>query len=57
MFTDIIVLALSVRVNIFQEFFFVADLFPLALSIITLVVFVSMYVTFRPFFKLELSSF
>lgn len=57
MFTDIIVLALSVRVNIFQEFFFVADLFPLSLSIITLVVFVSMYVTFRPFFKLELSSF
>jgi len=35
---NIIVLALSSRVNQFQEFFFVADLFPLALSIITLVV-------------------
>jgi len=34
---DIIVLALSARVNIFQEFFFIADVFPLALSIITLV--------------------
>ncbi|KDQ52888.1 hypothetical protein JAAARDRAFT_39836 [Jaapia argillacea MUCL 33604] len=34
---DIIVLALSAQVNQFQEYFFVADLFPLALSIITLV--------------------
>jgi len=34
---DIIVLALAARVNLFQDFFFVADLFPLALSIITLV--------------------
>ncbi|ESK91922.1 hypothetical protein Moror_10424 [Moniliophthora roreri MCA 2997] len=33
----IIVLALSARVNQFQEFFFAADLFPLALSIISLV--------------------
>jgi len=39
---DIIVLALSSRINQFQEFFFVADLFPLALSIITLVVVVVM---------------
>lgn len=34
---DVVVLALAARVNIFQEFFFVADLFPFALSIITLV--------------------
>ncbi|EIN05499.1 hypothetical protein PUNSTDRAFT_46856 [Punctularia strigosozonata HHB-11173 SS5] len=34
---DIIVLALSARVNEFQEFFFVADKFPLIMSIITLV--------------------
>jgi len=33
-----IVLAFSARVNQFQEYFFVADLFPLALSIITSVV-------------------
>ncbi|OBZ78033.1 hypothetical protein A0H81_01849 [Grifola frondosa] len=37
---DIVVLALAARVNIFQEFFFVADLFPLALSIVTLVLLV-----------------
>ncbi|KAF9647642.1 hypothetical protein BDM02DRAFT_3075143, partial [Thelephora ganbajun] len=35
---DIVVLALSVLVNIFQEFFFVADLFPLFLSIVTLAI-------------------
>ncbi|KAJ3737275.1 hypothetical protein DFJ43DRAFT_1046930 [Lentinula guzmanii] len=35
---NIIVLALSARVNLFQEFFFVADLFPLGLSIATLVI-------------------
>jgi len=35
---DIVVLALSARVNRFQEFFYAADLFPFALSIITLVV-------------------
>lgn len=35
---DIVVLALSASVNIFQEFFFKADLFPLVLSILTLVV-------------------
>ncbi|KXN88685.1 hypothetical protein AN958_06229 [Leucoagaricus sp. SymC.cos] len=34
---NIVVLALSARVNQFQEFFFVADLFPLGLSIATLV--------------------
>ena len=47
---DIVVLVLSSRVNVFQEFFFVADLFPLALSIITLVIFVTMYVLFWFFF-------
>jgi len=35
---DIVVLALSTRVNRFQDFFYVADLFPFALSIISLVV-------------------
>lgn len=35
---DIIVLALAARVNAFQEFFFMADIFPLALSIVTLIV-------------------
>ncbi|KAI0777886.1 hypothetical protein BC629DRAFT_612452 [Irpex lacteus] len=35
---DIIVLALAARVNIWQEFFFMADLFPLGLSIASLVV-------------------
>ncbi|KAJ3777220.1 hypothetical protein FB446DRAFT_718541 [Lentinula raphanica] len=39
---NIIVLALSARVNMFQEFFFVADLFPLGLSIATLVVLTTM---------------
>jgi len=34
---DVAVVALAARVNIFQEFFFMADIFPLALSIITLV--------------------
>ncbi|KAL0958843.1 hypothetical protein HGRIS_014161 [Hohenbuehelia grisea] len=35
---NIIVLGLSARVNEFQEFFFIADLFPLGLSITTLVI-------------------
>jgi len=35
---DTTVLVLSVLVNIFQEFFFMADLFPLVLSIVTLVI-------------------
>jgi hypothetical protein len=35
---DIIVLALSLSVNVFQGFFFVADLFPFLLSIITLAI-------------------
>jgi len=34
---NIVVLALAVQVNSFQEFFFVADLFPFGLSIATLV--------------------
>ncbi|KAI0087260.1 hypothetical protein BDY19DRAFT_957061 [Irpex rosettiformis] len=41
---DIVVLALAARVNIWQEFFFMADLFPLGLSIATLVVFLVLYV-------------
>lgn len=40
LFVNIIVLALSARVNLFQGFFFHADLFPLALSIITFVIIV-----------------
>ncbi|KAF5310184.1 hypothetical protein D9619_010452 [Psilocybe cf. subviscida] len=36
--TDIIVLALSATVNQFQDFFYIADLFPFALSIISLVI-------------------
>jgi len=39
---DIIVLALAARVNHFQEFFYAADLFPLALSIVSLVVVVTL---------------
>ncbi|KAI8968761.1 hypothetical protein BD414DRAFT_282045 [Trametes punicea] len=35
---DVIVLALAARVNIFQEFFFMADLFPLGLAIATLII-------------------
>ncbi|KAF8191372.1 hypothetical protein BJ912DRAFT_925323 [Pholiota molesta] len=35
---DIIVLALSASVNQFQDFFYVADLFPFALSIISMVI-------------------
>ncbi|KAH8096815.1 hypothetical protein BXZ70DRAFT_1065896 [Cristinia sonorae] len=34
---DIAVIALATRVNRFQEFFFMADLFPLALSVVTLI--------------------
>ncbi|TFK37035.1 hypothetical protein BDQ12DRAFT_685715 [Crucibulum laeve] len=37
---NIVVLALAARVNSFQDFFFVADLFPLCMAIITLVVLV-----------------
>ncbi|KAJ7182664.1 hypothetical protein C8R43DRAFT_864720, partial [Mycena crocata] len=32
---NVIVLALSTRVNLYQEFFFIADRFPFALSIVT----------------------
>ncbi|KJA17205.1 hypothetical protein HYPSUDRAFT_70872 [Hypholoma sublateritium FD-334 SS-4] len=39
---DIIVLALAARVNAFNEFFYAADLFPLALAIVSLVVGVSL---------------
>jgi len=39
---NIFVLALSARVNNFQEFFYIADLFPLALSIVTLVLLATM---------------
>jgi len=39
---NILVLAVSTRVNQYQDFFFVADQFPFALSIITLVVLGSM---------------
>ncbi|TFY58216.1 hypothetical protein EVG20_g8235 [Dentipellis fragilis] len=39
---NVVVLALSARVNIFQEFYFVADKFPLAMSIITLIISVFM---------------
>ncbi|KAI0330117.1 hypothetical protein GY45DRAFT_1278575 [Cubamyces sp. BRFM 1775] len=35
---DIIALAFAARVNIFQEFFFMADLFPLGLAIATLII-------------------
>jgi len=37
-FVNIIVLALAARINSFQQFFFAADLFPLGLSITTLVI-------------------
>ncbi|KAE9402573.1 hypothetical protein BT96DRAFT_879448 [Gymnopus androsaceus JB14] len=37
-FLNIIVLALAARVNSFQEFFYAADLFPLGLSITSLVI-------------------
>ncbi|TDL22514.1 hypothetical protein BD410DRAFT_748188 [Rickenella mellea] len=44
---NIIVLALSARVNKFQEFFFMADLLPLGLSISTLIlIFVSLLIDF-----------
>ncbi|THH32321.1 hypothetical protein EUX98_g1835 [Antrodiella citrinella] len=36
MLLDSIVMALATRVNIFQEFFFMADIFPLVLSSVTL---------------------
>ncbi|KAJ3542226.1 hypothetical protein NM688_g5995 [Phlebia brevispora] len=35
---DVVVVALAAKVNIYQEFFFMADLFPLGLSIATLIV-------------------
>jgi len=41
---NIIVLALAARVNLFQEFFFIADLFPLGLSIVTFVLLTMMLV-------------
>ncbi|PPR05254.1 hypothetical protein CVT24_008280 [Panaeolus cyanescens] len=41
--STIIVLALSTQVNKFTDFFYVADLFPLAFSIITLVVVVYLF--------------
>ncbi|KAF9465410.1 hypothetical protein BDZ94DRAFT_1189239 [Collybia nuda] len=34
---NIVVLALATRVNNFQEFFYIADIFPFALSIVTLI--------------------
>jgi len=37
---NIIVLAFATRVNRFQEFFFMADLFPFGLSIVTLILLV-----------------
>ncbi|PPQ67688.1 hypothetical protein CVT26_007415 [Gymnopilus dilepis] len=40
---DIIVLALAARVNQFQDFFYVADIFPLALSIISLVFVITLF--------------
>ncbi|EEB87199.1 hypothetical protein MPER_15550 [Moniliophthora perniciosa FA553] len=49
----IIVLALSARVNQFQEFFFAADLFPLALSIVSLVLLAIMQ-AFYGFFSVAL---
>ncbi|TFY78354.1 hypothetical protein EWM64_g5664 [Hericium alpestre] len=36
--TNVVVLALSARVNMFQDFFYVADKFPFILSIVTLAV-------------------
>ncbi|KAA1477056.1 hypothetical protein DENSPDRAFT_844218 [Dentipellis sp. KUC8613] len=39
---NVVVLALSARVNMFQEFYFVADKFPLAMSIVTLIISVLM---------------
>ncbi|KIJ98969.1 hypothetical protein K443DRAFT_680329 [Laccaria amethystina LaAM-08-1] len=42
LFVNIIVLALSAQVNLFQGFFFIADLFPLVLSIITFVIILSL---------------
>jgi len=60
---DIVVLALSVSVNVFQEFFFEADLFPLTLSIVTLVILLLQIVldltsenafTARPVFEIPL---
>ncbi|KAJ8078444.1 hypothetical protein AAF712_012105 [Marasmius tenuissimus] len=41
-FINILVLAFASRVNQFQEYFYVADLFPFALSIITLVLLTTM---------------
>lgn len=64
-FVNIVVLALSARVNVFQEFFFMADLFPLGLSITTLVLLTFMLlldfsiqnaVTARPPFEIGILS-
>ncbi|KAJ8503012.1 hypothetical protein ONZ45_g11234 [Pleurotus djamor] len=41
---NLIVLGLAAKVNEFQEFFYAADLFPLALSIITLTVLVALFI-------------
>jgi len=60
---DIVVLGLSVSVNIFQEFFFGADLFPLLLSVATLIILLLQIVfdltsenamTARPVFEIPL---
>jgi len=60
---DIVVLALSVSVNVFQEFFFVADLLPLFLSIATLAILLTQIafeltsqnpLTSRPVFEIPL---
>jgi len=62
---NILVLALSARVNQFQDFFFMADLFPLGLSITTLVILTVLLsmdfssvnsVTARPPFEIGLLS-
>jgi len=37
LFVDILVLALSTRVNQFQDYFYIADIFPFALSIVSLI--------------------
>jgi len=44
LFVDLVVLGLSASVNAFQDFFFMADIFPLAMSVITLVLLVMIIV-------------
>jgi len=62
---NVVVLILASKVNQFQDFFFVADLFPLGLSITTLVILTAMLVldfslvnafTGRPLFEIGLLS-